>query len=210
MEYTGLDFDYDSQMDAISALLYRLKKADDNLDLNIENTRKIASRSSGDANESAVEQWVDLMHASIYQDAAHSMAAVGMLAPVIESVFKNAFLKVGVELPRGDLVKGIESTAKRVGLGAYLPYELKPTLEALFEYRNKMFHYGFEWPPNERRKFDNRLSDWPTGWFQKATVGDEPWIFYMSPEFIRHCLGIIRVCIDLIEKLLSNNIITRK
>ena len=208
MEYMGFDFDYDSQMDAISALLYRLAEADVNLAINIENTRKIASHSSGDANESAVEQWVDLMHASIYQDAAHSMAAVGMLAPVIESVFKNAFLKIGAELPRGDLVKGIEATAKRVGLAPYLPYELTLTLEALFEYRNKMFHYGFEWPPNESRKFDNRLSDWPTGWFEKATVDDKPWMFYMTPEFIQHCLIIIRICIDEIDHFLSDNITT--
>ena len=36
MEYTGLDFDYDSQMAAISALLYRLEEADDNLAVDIE------------------------------------------------------------------------------------------------------------------------------------------------------------------------------
>ena len=36
MEYTGLDFDYDSQMVAISALLYRLKEADDKLAVDIE------------------------------------------------------------------------------------------------------------------------------------------------------------------------------
>ena len=36
MEYTGFDFDYDSQMAAISALLYRLKEADDKLAVDIE------------------------------------------------------------------------------------------------------------------------------------------------------------------------------
>ena len=36
MEYTGLDFDYDSQMDAISALLYRMAEADNKLAVDIE------------------------------------------------------------------------------------------------------------------------------------------------------------------------------
>ena len=204
MAYTGFDFDYDSQMEAIFDLLYRLEEADDNLAFDIENTKKFALRSSGDANESAVEQWVDLMHASIYQDAAHSMAAVGMLAPIIESVFKNAFLKMGEKLCRkGGIVKGIGDIVERAGLGPYLPDDLIPTLTALFAYRNKMFHYGFEWPQDEMRKFNNRLSDWPTGWFQKATLDDEPWMFYMSPDFIRHCTRAILMCIEGIEKFLS-------
>ena len=36
MEYTGFDFDYDSQMMAIFDLLYRLKEVDDNLAVDIE------------------------------------------------------------------------------------------------------------------------------------------------------------------------------
>ena len=204
MEYTGFDFDYDSQMAAIFDLLYRLEEADDKLAFDIKNTEEFALRSSGDANESAVEEWVDLTHASLYQDAAHSMAAVGMLAPVIESVFKNAFLKMGENLHRkGGIVKGIESAVERSGLRPYLPDDLISTLEALFAYRNKMFHYGFEWPQDERRKFNNRLSDWPTGWFQKATLDDEPWMFYMSPYFIRHCLSVILMCIEGIESFIS-------
>ena len=45
MKYTGLDFDYDSQMEAIFALLYRLEEADDKLDVDIENTKEFALRS---------------------------------------------------------------------------------------------------------------------------------------------------------------------
>ena len=46
MEYTGFDFDYDSQMNAISALLYRLAEADDNLDVDIESAKEFALRPS--------------------------------------------------------------------------------------------------------------------------------------------------------------------
>ena len=45
MEYTGFDFDYDSQMAAIFDLLYRLKEVDDNLAVDIENTNEFALRS---------------------------------------------------------------------------------------------------------------------------------------------------------------------
>ena len=40
------------------------------------------------------DEWLDSLHHSIFQDAAHSMAAVGMLAPFVESLFC-------FDLPRG-------------------------------------------------------------------------------------------------------------
>ena len=60
----------------------------------------------------------------------------------------------------------------------------------MFAYRNKMFHHGFEWPLNERRKFEQtiRKGEWPSNWFIKSWIGDEPWIFYLSTIFIDHCL----------------------
>lgn len=50
-----------------------------------------ARKSTGLRNDRAVDEWVDLLHASTYQSAANSMAAVGMLAPLIESLFYQAF-----------------------------------------------------------------------------------------------------------------------
>ena len=44
----------------------------------------LARRTPG---EHAVNMWIEKVHQSIYQGAAHSMAAVGMIAPLVESVF---------------------------------------------------------------------------------------------------------------------------
>ena len=94
------------------------------------------------------------------------------------------------------------SLVDEVGLGKCMPPDLKPTLSALFAYRNKMFHQGFEWPRKELDKFDKMLkaSNWPENWFTKAESDKQPWMFYMSPEFIDHCLGVIERIIKGIEK----------
>ena len=54
-----------------------------------------------------------------------------------------------------------------LGLTSHLPNDLKPIFQALFEYGNRMFHCGFEWPVHERRSFENRIAEagWPSEWF---------------------------------------------
>ena len=170
----------------------------------------------------AVDEWVDCLYSSVYQDAAHSMAAVGMLAPFIESLFyqgfqgiRQHFIQIKVTplnnherwqksiddswdchyvwkkgKKQKSIVEGVVQLANTIGLSTYLPDDLSFTLQALFEYRNKMFHCGFEWPIIERRKFDKRIIDarWPDDWFSKATSDKEPWAFYITDTFVAHCL----------------------
>ena len=95
--------------------------------------------------------------------------------------------------PRTNLVAGIQQLANSTGLAAFLPGGYETMLSALIAYRNKMFHNGFEWPKAEREKFDDRIVDegWPAEWFTKSTSDDKPWIFYMSNDFIQHCLATI-------------------
>lgn len=176
-----------------------------------------------------VEVWVDAMHHTVFQDAAHSMAAVGLLAPFIESLFVAVFegLRrtdqengkrlsddprtlaydkefwdprnvIGSDGHRRDLVLGIGQLARTTGLLEHLPSDYEKTLTALFAYRNKMFHHGFEWPVEERTKFGDRISKekWPAAWFKKSRTGEDPWIFYMSREFIQHCLKTIDDVLD--------------
>ena len=81
--------------------------------------------------------------------------------------------------------------AEAVGLTAHLPDDPRPTLQALFECRNKMFHCGFEWPTVERERFQKRTADWPSDWFATATSDHKPWIFYMTDTYINHCLTTI-------------------
>ena len=184
------EFNYDAQLVAIHGLLHRQERADQELSDKIKEADKVARRTKGRANEYAVDVWVELAEMSCYQDAAHSMAAVGMIAPLVESAFRAAFRSIGNELPQGNLVKNIVERVDEVGMKEYLPPDLEPTLSALFTYRNKMFHGGFEWPSEELKEFERLLGEnrWPPDWFSRATSDDEPWIFYMTSSFIDHCL----------------------
>ncbi len=168
----------------------------------------------------------DLLQRSVYSDAANSMSAVGMLAPFIESLFVALFeelRKIAVPNaqadPRSqalqtlywnpqlvikngeignDLVRGIQELAKVVGLEPFLPNRYDETLTALFAYRNNMFHNGFEWPNDKVERFQSRIQNkhWPSTWFQHSSKNDVPWIYYMSEEFIQHCLKLIDQVLD--------------
>ena len=64
-----------------------------------------------------------------------------------------------------------------------------------------MFHCGFEWPPEERQGFEKlNKSCWPSGWFDKAITDSGPWMFYMTPKFIDHCLDRAEQVIQGIEE----------
>ena len=131
------------------------------------------------------------------------MAAVGMIAPFVESLFREVFRELGREWQRKDMVRNLIKSISAMGWGKYLPEDLELTLTALFEYRNKMFHNGFEWPEDVRESFERRLenSGWPAGWFSKATIDDEPRMFYMTDAFIEHCINTIQNVAVGIEKL---------
>lgn len=133
--------------------------------------------------------WVDRLNDSVYLDAANSMSAVGMLAPLTESLFTTLFAAISKELAgtgratggsragledydywnphvyvgskgrRDDLALGIMQLANDCGLGTHLPADSASILKALFSYRNAMFHNGFEWPMPKRRAFEQQMSD---------------------------------------------------
>jgi hypothetical protein len=205
----GLDFDADSQLKAIRALLQHNKNAKAGLAKHISENPNALGRSES------------LMHDSLFQDAAQSMAAVGMLAPFLKTVFTQYFRSIGdtwaaSNLPpaeherwrsahaiewdcnnvlakgrsRIDLVQGILQLADAISLRPYLPSKIEETLTALFAYRDKMFHHGFEWPLDQRIAFQNQMNEqkWPASWFTHETFECEPWIFTMTDEFIDHCL----------------------
>lgn len=215
-----VDIDLDGQVRAIRQLIERNRAIEAEL---IKKYRRIADdpNTSGDQVGDHLE---GLAHTSVFQDAAHSMAAVGMLAPFLETVFYQCFRGIGnkwtaMQFPAGgherwrsahafqwdchfviakggyrkDIVSGILQLAEAIGLQSQLPKDIELTLSALIAYRNKMFHCGFEWPPEERGKFQSQIdkSKWPATWFMTATSGGDPWIYYMSDEFIDHCMKTI-------------------
>jgi hypothetical protein len=215
------DLDYEAQYIAIRALLRRQSQADASLEKEMDEIAEFAKRATGFSNEQAVEEWGVSFHASIFQSAAHSMAAAGMLAPFVESLFVHAYRGIHDQQhlrgalvgshprwamadhrcwdphfaspDRGHLVDGIFELAEATGLAPHMPRNLRPTLNALFAYRNKMFHCGFEWPSEQRTRFAARINTerWPESWFGKAMTGGEPWVFYLSDEFVTHGLATI-------------------
>ncbi len=227
------DLNYDDQLVAIRKLLRVHRDLDQARRADIQRSENRAQLSSGFDNQYAVERLVDQLNDSVYDDAAHSMAAVGMLAPFIESLFQQAFQGIGRLLPKnpqsrggrgkrnhpgtkrwdchyvwakpkwtrgGNIVTNIMDIAADVGLS--LPSDLKRTLEALFAYRNQMFHCGLEWPSDQREKFQTRImqSGWPSNWFSVATSNEKPWVFYLTDTFIELCLDTVEEVITGIGK----------
>lgn len=215
--------DFEAQLYAIAGALRRNKEAEAKVLESINAMDEQIAAYAGNDDQYAMHMdnhRVDLLHGSVFSDAAHSMAAVGMLAPFVESlfaavfeairkeqagedqharqkVFEDAYWNPQIVFRKGefgnDLVSGIGELAEDVGLKPFLPDGYHKTLTALFAYRNNMFHNGFEWPLETRNKFLNRMKNkhWPCHWFKRSSTGDEPWIFYMSDVFIAHCLKMI-------------------
>jgi hypothetical protein len=77
---------YIAQIGAARELLKRQREADRLLEDKIKEADDFARRTTGIINQQAIDDYIDHVHASIYQDAAHSMAALGMLAPLIDRV----------------------------------------------------------------------------------------------------------------------------
>ncbi|MCY4556441.1 MAG: hypothetical protein OXF79_08705 [Chloroflexi bacterium] len=228
------EYDLEAQLLAIRGLVKRNSESDKALEEEIKALGAEIPKHTDEYADYMQDSWIDHLHGSVFQDAAHSMSAVGMLAPFVESLFVAIFSGLRADRRpvdgalddraaalhgdfwnpryvfegsqrRRDVVKGIGQLSESTGLTAYLPASLPKTLSALFEYRNKLFHNGFEWPMVERERFGNsiRQNQWPSEWFSQSTSDGEPWIFYMSPEFIQHCLATIDEVLAGVGKYLS-------
>lgn len=207
-------FDYPAQLTAIRDLLSRERAAD------AETTRAIRALESAPPSQQAADEGVDRLHGSVYQDAAHSMAAVGMLAPLAESLFRYSLIALGeryatIGLPapphprftkarawdpknngKRGLVAGVREICDAAAITSFLPPKAMRFLDALFAYRNAMFHNGLEWPPDERASFRSRAGGWPDGWFVWSETGGEPWIAYMTDGFIDGVLTMLEDAMD--------------
>ena len=210
--------DYDSQLIAIRQLLDQHRRTAGHSLAELRAIEEIAQKRSSNR---IADEWVDRLHSMVYQDIAHSMAAVGLIVLFLESLFGHVFRFIEQESNPPDAVvgdherwhksakrrwdcyyswrngrwqsgrvQGILQLAHLTDMMRHLPCDLEHVLSALYAYRNKMLHCGFEWPMDERKDFDGQLKeeDWPSEWFSQATSGDDPWVFYMTPEFVDHCV----------------------
>ena len=104
------------------------------LSYEIDQAGERVGQSSGEAREWFIEDQIELIQRSVYEDAARSMAAVGMLAPLTESLFKRLARALKMEIPRmGNPVKWMTDLVKEHELYP-VPRELETTLDALFAY----------------------------------------------------------------------------
>lgn len=96
------------------------------------------------------------------------------------------------------IAKGIMQICDAIELTKHLPKDIRILLDVIFEYRNKMFHNGFEWPKAERSKFLQEIqkSNCPNTWFNNATWGNDPWVCYLSQDFINRCIDAIEEILD--------------
>lgn len=224
------ELDLEAQLLAVRSLIRRNAQADNLLAQEIDELAKRAESASGEYGLHLTNSWVDELHGSVFQDAANSMAAIGMLAPMLESLFVAVFAGIrdlappatpvsptgpraahladpkfwdphflfGLVGSRKDVVPGICQLAESIGLAAHLPADYATILNALFKYRNKIFHNGFEWPKRERSNFEALIvhEGWPTAWFERSLSNGETWIVYMSDVLIELALKRLDEMLD--------------
>lgn len=230
-----LDFEWEPQLAAIYAMVALHKQESATRSAKLQVLRAALSGLEDDEYDHAHDEWGELFHESIYADATYSMAAVSLLAPFIETVFHQCLQAIGSMLigaprfgdherwrsvdlmqwdchlfinggkARTNLPLGIMQISEAIGLLPKLPADIRPHLEALFLYRNKMFHHGFEWPQDERDRFKKKTEEWPTSWFTDATQNKKPWLFYLSDEFIADTVKMAGQILDAIGSFVSEN-----
>jgi hypothetical protein len=211
----------DMQLLAIRSLLQRNRAEDARLLTELEEIERRARSLTGWANEFASDDYGEALYRTVYQDGTHALAALGLVAPLIESVLIRLFRyvprMVDPATPRHprwdaidaekkwnckfrldeetgewkeDVIGGVNQLAK-VLVPSYLGRNDRRRLEALFRYRNNMFHNGMEWPEDKATAFDKFAKECPAGWFTSARRGDRPWIFYMTGAFTDDCLALL-------------------
>ena len=85
------EYDLEAQLLAIKDLVRRNRQSDEGLAAEIEALDAEIRKSTDEHVYHLQDCWIDRIHDSVFQDAAHSMSAVGMLAPFIESLFVAVF-----------------------------------------------------------------------------------------------------------------------
>ncbi|MDE0624026.1 MAG: hypothetical protein OXH83_20380 [Bryobacterales bacterium] len=193
-----LDPHFGSQLIAIRSVLERNQEAEEKV--SVEIARIEAEIRARGGNSWMEDQRIDQLYSATFLDAAHSMAAVGLIVPLIESLFARAFgyLKDAIgesySLGRGHerwqlddrwdyryiwkrgrrrsggIAKGIVQLAEAIDLKRHLPDDLERTLSVVFAYRDKMFHCGLEWPEKEVKDFANLVAS--NGWTDCFTTAD--------------------------------------
>jgi hypothetical protein len=87
--------DWDLQLEAINGVLRRNHAASQAVSAQIEELRQEAETYRGPYQDRLVDEHVDAIFRSSYSEAANSMAAIGMIVPMLESVYSQSFYSLG-------------------------------------------------------------------------------------------------------------------
>jgi hypothetical protein len=87
--------EWDSQLRAISLVISRNKKAREDFSAYINQNEEDLKAYNGPYHDHYVDEHIDLLHETVYRDAAESMAAIGMIAPMVESVLCQSLAALG-------------------------------------------------------------------------------------------------------------------
>ena len=219
IEYSAIDLDdidwgsmalvisganYHAQLDAVRKFLSRQKQAEARLQEDLRRAEQLVKAASGDLHDWLNDELIERWESSVYEDATRSIAAAVMLAPLVESLFQRLALathREWSEKPVPSKIMGLVNDCKL----SPIPAEFERTLRALFKYRNNMLHWGLEWPSDERRNFPEliRNSGWPKSWFNCSEDGEGPWIFYLTDEFVSHCLNTFDRVLDVVREYIQ-------
>ena len=203
LEISGAN--YHAQLEAVRKFLSWQEQADAHSREEIERAKQLVKAASGEQHDFLNEDLIELWHRSVYEGATRSIAAAVMLAPLIESLFHRLALAIGRKWPSRRVPHEIMELVKDCELSPF-PGELDRTLRALFEYRNRIFHWGLEWPADERREFPGLIRDsgWSGSWFNWSEDRDGPWVFYLTDDFVSHCLDLFEQVFEVVQKYIQN------
>lgn len=107
--------------------------------------------------------------------------------------------------PEKGIARGTIQLMEALEIRDRFPEGLNRILDALFKYRNTMFHNGTEWPVSKRGKFRKTVKDkeWKS-WFYFQEYGmDTPWLCYMTQEAIEKCLETAEALLEQFLRILD-------
>jgi hypothetical protein len=116
------DLSLEAQLLAIKSLIDRNGQADQALLQSIKQLSDEAKVAKEEYSAHLVGLWTEEMYQSVFQDAAHSMSAVGMLAPFMESLFVAIFRGLRGRYPKMDQSLTQGERTRRMQTGFWDPH----------------------------------------------------------------------------------------
>lgn len=89
------NLDWDSQLSAVRLMIARNKEAREAYDKAIKRDKEEVQAYRGPYRHHYDDQHTDMLHETIFRDAAESMAAIGMIAPMVESTLGQSLAALG-------------------------------------------------------------------------------------------------------------------